>query len=197
MTAQAVVYAIVVLAAAMFGVESLDTPRGPITVDVPGQTYMMNQRWKRAPPIFEIGINVVVNFGRQEITLGIRDKILGQKALNYLKMGAVRDEPTRTGRLKLKQNRKMVQQFRKSGNQLTANTDFKNINPTGVLPFFNPEVHGFWGRVGNMKVILRTSSRSYPNQATIEMSDLTAKKNRAITYKFRYNNLVKRTQRKQ
>ena len=66
--------------------------------------------------------------------------MLGQKALNYLRLGAVKDEPTRTGKLKQRQKRKMVEQFRKSGNLYAANTDFKHIKPTDVHPFFGTGV---------------------------------------------------------
>ena len=69
------------------------------------------------------------------IFIGVRDKLLGKKALDFLKMGAVKSELSRTARLREKQNRKRVEEFRKSGDLYTANWAFKHMNPTDVHSF--------------------------------------------------------------
>lgn len=87
---------------------------------------------------------------------------------------------------KKRYRKNMVKQYTKPGNNYDARRDFLIMGPNSVKKIESGKVHGYTGRVGNMQVTLRNSSKSYPNSPTIEILDASSKEIERTTYKIRY-----------
>lgn len=113
-------------------------------------------------------------------------RLRGQQALQNILKNAEESPVKGKPKGKKRYRKHIVKQYTKPGNYYEAFQDYLRMEPHSLKMIKSGKVRGYTGRVGNMQVTFRNSSKSYPNSPTIEIFDASSKQLESTIYKIRY-----------
>lgn len=117
-------------------------------------------------------------------------RLIGEEALQNMLKGADKSPAKEMPKGKRRYRKTLLKQFTKPGIYKNALQDFVRMNPIMVTEIKSGTISGFTGRVGNMQVTVRNSSKSLPKRPTMDIYDINRPNKIKMTiYKFRYTGL--------